>query len=58
MNIMLHELTLYIDPSTGSAMIQFIIAGLAGFGIAVKIFWGSIKLKFEKITGKNKNQSS
>lgn len=58
MNIMLNELTLYIDPSTGSAMIQFIIAGLAGFGIAVKIFWGSIKLKFKKILGKNKNQSS
>ena len=33
----------YIDPGTGSIIIQMIIGGLVGTGIAVKVFWYRIK---------------
>ena len=33
----------YIDPGTGSVIIQMIIGGLVGTGIAVKVFWYRIK---------------
>jgi len=39
----------YLDPGTGSFVIQGIIAAIVGGGFAVKMFWGRIKAK---ITGK------
>ena len=33
----------YIDPGTGSVIVQMIIGGLVGVGIAVKVFWYRIK---------------
>ena len=33
----------YIDPGTGSVIIQMIIGGLVRTGIAVKVFWYRIK---------------
>ena len=35
----------YIDPGSGSIIIQAIIAAVVGVGIAVKLFWHKI-LKF------------
>jgi len=39
----------YIDPGTGSFVIQGIIAAVVGAGLAVKMFWHRIKSVF---TGK------
>ncbi len=33
----------YIDPGTGSFVIQGIIAAVIGAGVAVRMFWGRIK---------------
>jgi len=33
----------YVDPGTGSFLVQGIIAALVGAGVAVKMFWGRIK---------------
>ena len=33
----------YIDPGTGSFVIQGIIAGVIGVGLAIKVFWHRIK---------------
>lgn len=33
----------YIDPGTGSFVIQGIIAAIVGAGVAVRMFWGRIK---------------
>lgn len=33
----------YIDPGTGSLVIQMIIGGLVGVGITCKIYWYKIK---------------
>jgi hypothetical protein len=41
---------LYLDPGSGSFLIQLLIAGIAGAGIAIAISWGKIKRLF----GKNK----
>ena len=49
---MIGEFGLYIDLATGSAMIQFLIGGIAGTIIAVKVFWGSIKFKLGKLFDK------
>ena len=37
---------LYIDPNLRSALIGVIIAGLAGAGMTLKLYWVKIKLKF------------
>lgn len=32
----------YLDPGTGSLLIQIILAGLLGIGVAIRIFWDKI----------------
>jgi len=32
----------YLDPGTGSFLIQLLIGGAVGIGIAVKVFWAQI----------------
>ena len=47
-----HVLTapvLYLDPGSGSLLIQLLIAAVLGVGVAVKIYWRKIKGLF---TGK------
>ena len=39
---------LYLDPGSGSFLIQLLIAGLAGAGLAVAISWGRIKRLFTR----------
>ena len=39
----------YIDPGTGSFVVQGIIAAIVGAGFAVKVFWYRIK---SALTGK------
>ncbi len=39
---------LYLDPGSGSFLIQLLVAGLAGAGIAIAIGWGRIKRLFRK----------
>ena len=33
----------YVDPGTGSFLVQGIIAAIVGVGVAVRMFWGRIK---------------
>lgn len=44
----------YLDPGTGSFLIQILLAGLLGIGVAVKVYWKKITEFFNK----NKNDSS
>jgi|NGEPerStandDraft_6_1074524.scaffolds.fasta_scaffold68895_2 hypothetical protein len=39
---------LYLDPGSGSFLIQLLIAALAGAGLAIAISWGRIKRFFSK----------
>jgi len=38
----------YLDPGSGSIVIQFLIGALAGIGIALKVYWHRIKEKFSR----------
>ena len=39
----------YLDPGSGSMLIQIIIAAVLGAGVAIRVFWKNIKAFF---TGK------
>lgn len=36
----------YIDPGSGSYLLQILVAGLLGASFAIKRFWGNIKSYF------------
>ncbi|HDQ26056.1 MAG TPA: hypothetical protein ENN43_04840 [bacterium] len=39
----------YLDPGTGSYILQMIIAGIAGALLTIKIFWNNIMMFFGKL---------
>ena len=45
----------YIDPGSGSIIIQMIIGALVGVGITVKVFWFKIKLRLTSCFKKNES---
>jgi hypothetical protein len=48
------DLHAYIDPGTGSYIIQVAVAAIAAVGFGIKIFWGNIKKFFGNIFKKKK----
>jgi len=42
----------YLDPGSGSFLIQLLIAGLVGLGFFVKTKWGKIKAFFNRSAAK------
>ena len=38
----------YLDPGTGSLVIQMLVGALAGVGITLKVFWHRIKEKLSR----------
>lgn len=47
-----HKLCAYLDPGTGSIIIQVLVAGLFGALFVIKLFWGKIKNLFKKLFSK------
>ncbi len=47
------KVSAYLDPGSGSLIIQVIIAAIAGAGFAIKLYWRKIKSIFTK---KDKNK--
>ena len=45
----------YLDPGSGSMLIQIIIAAVLGAGVAIRVFWKNIKAFF---TGKKSSDIS
>jgi hypothetical protein len=43
----------YLDPGSGSMLIQIVLAALLGAGVAIRIFWRNIKAFF---TGKKASE--
>lgn len=50
--IIFYDAFAYIDPGSGSLVIQMIVGALVGVGITVKVYWLRIKMKFSSL-GKN-----
>ena len=47
----------YLDPGTGSMVLQLLLAGVAGLGVVVKLFWGKLSAPFRCLF-KNKDNNS
>ena len=43
----------YIDPGTGSLVIQAVLAAFLTVGVTVKVFWHQIKEKYRKLFHKD-----
>jgi hypothetical protein len=43
---MLFSIRPYLDPGSGSFIIQILIASLLGIGLAVRASWGKIRARF------------
>ncbi len=48
-----HQAQAYLDPGSGSYILQLILAGLLGGSLAVKIFWANIKSFFANLFTKD-----
>jgi uncharacterized protein HemX len=44
----LEGVTMYIDPGTGSVLLQIILAAALSLGVVIRIFWKKIKALFSK----------
>jgi hypothetical protein len=51
LNITTKEMA-YLDPGSGSYLIQLLIAGLLGAAFAVRMSWSRIKSFFRRLLGK------
>ncbi len=47
--VLTREVYAYLDPGTGSYILQLVIAGILGGLFAVKMFWAKIKSFFVNI---------
>jgi len=45
----------YLDPGSGSFLIQLLIAGLVGAGFLIKAYWKKIKGLFNRSTAKKED---
>jgi len=48
----------YIDPASGSYLLQFLLAGLLGGLFALKMYWKKLKLKLSSYFSKKDNSVS
>ena len=47
----------YLDPGSGSFLIQLLIAGLVGAGFLIKVYWKKIKGLFTRLTAKQSDDN-
>lgn len=48
----------YIDPGSGSVVIQMIIGALVGIGITIKLYWYKFKEKIMRSNKKNEESQN
>ena len=46
----------YIDPATGSMVIQAVLAVVAAAAVSIGIFWGRVKLFLAGLFGRKKDE--
>ncbi len=47
----------YLDPGSGSFLIQLLIAGLVGAGFLIKAYWKKIKKLFKRSAPEDENEN-
>ena len=48
----------YLDPGTGSMILQALIAGLVGAAFAIKMFWHKITSILARLFGKSRDKEN
>jgi hypothetical protein len=48
----------YIDPGTGSLIIQGVIGAIAAIGVTLKLYWHKLKLFFSRRDEKAENEEA
>jgi len=56
--LFISDASAYLDPGTGSVVLQALIGALVGTGIAVKIYWVKLKYKFSSVFSKGNNDET
>jgi hypothetical protein len=51
-SILLSDAHAYIDPGSGSALLQLILGGIAGIGVVAKLYWDQIKTRCRSLFGR------
>jgi hypothetical protein len=41
----------YLDPATGSVLLQGLLAGIAGFMVVLRLYWSHVKGLFRRLRG-------
>ena len=44
--LMFTDAVAYLDPGTGSMLLQVILGGLAAVGVAIKLYWHRLRAAF------------
>lgn len=52
LDLSVNEAFAYLDPSSGSLVVQMILGALVGIGVTMKIYWYKIKEKLGRIKNK------
>ena len=42
----------YLDPATGSILLQGLLAGVAGAVVVLRLYWGRLKTFFRRLLGR------
>lgn len=42
----------YLDPGTGSMLLQLLLGGVAGALVVVRLYWSNVKTRFARLTKK------
>ena len=46
----------YIDPGTGSMIVQAVLAAVAAVSVSIGIFWRRIRPFLDRLFGRNRNE--
>ena len=44
--LMFTDAVAYLDPGTGSMLLQVILGGVAAVGVAIKLYWHKLRVAF------------
>jgi hypothetical protein len=44
--VLMGDAQAYLDPGTGSMLLQVILGGVAAVGVAVKLYWHKLRVAF------------
>jgi archaellum biogenesis protein FlaJ (TadC family) len=45
----------YIDPGSGSVLLQLILGGIAGIGVVARLYWDRIKTRYHSLFGRGES---